>query len=204
MINLTNDFVSRIVRKMIDLNYKVFTEDELNIVYIEGANLDGSVNTDLPNLWNDLRTVIQIKDSTPRFLGCWRATTEPGSRYTQRPMNPKGAARIAFNQYKAWSVGIHGNSEPHEALVQVAPVTVHRDLNKDYFRTGDRTDTGLFGINQHWGGDANTVGSWSAGCLVGQSRLGHREFMRTIKGDSRYKANTSYVFWTTILDGSKL
>ena len=103
-------------------------------------------------------------------------------------MNPKGAARIAFNQYKAWSVGTHRASSPqgHEALVQTAPVAVYRDLNKDFKRPGDRVDTGLFGINQHWGYDApmGDLGTTSAGCLVGRTKNGHRQFMALVKQGS--------------------
>ena len=67
-----------------------------------------------------------------------------------------------------------GKASAHEALVQVAEVTVHRDLNKDFKRTNDKTDTGLFGINQHWGYDApkDDLGNTSAGCLVGPDKEG--------------------------------
>jgi hypothetical protein len=123
-------------------------------------------------------------------------------------MNPKGAARIKFGQYKAWRVGIHygGGSEPHEALVQEAPITVHRDFNKDLFRTGDKLDTGLFDINQHWGYDMprNNISFASAGCLVGRTREGHRQFMKLIKQDKRYQLNKNYLFVTTIIPGDEL
>jgi hypothetical protein len=123
-------------------------------------------------------------------------------------MNAGGAARIAFNQYKAWIVGTHLKSKPnsaHEALVQVEPVTVHRDLNKDYKRSGDKTDTGLFGINQHWGYDApkDDLGTTSAGCLVGRSKDGHREFMAILKADPRYEANSAYRFMAAVLPGDE-
>lgn len=200
-IKLGTDFASRVIKRMLDLNYKVFLDDELNIVYMEGINLDGTVNTDKPDQWNDLRTVIKVSGN-PKIIGCWQATTEPGVYYTNNPLNSGGAARIAFGQYKAWKIGTHKN---HEALVQVGgPVTVMRDGNGDGFRTGDPKNVGYFGINQHWGGDASSIGRWSAGCLVGQSKDGHREFIRLIKTDSRYQQNSDYIFWTTILDGSKL
>lgn len=201
-IELKNDFASQIVKTMLRLNYKVFEENELNIVYLEGINADATVNADRIDEWNDLRTVIKVANGVPKILATWKATTEPGRHYTLNPMVAGGAARIAFGQYKAWQVGIHRD---HEALVQIGgPVTVFRDANKDGFRTGDSQNTGYFGINQHWGGDSDSVGRWSAGCLSGQSRNGHREFMKLVKTDSRYQQNSGYVFWTTILDGSKL
>jgi hypothetical protein len=199
------DFANRIIKTMKTLGYKVFEDGELNIVYVEGIDPDGEPNSDNPNLWNDLRTIIKVIDGNAQFLGKWRATTEPGNYYTHNPMNPGGAARIAFGQYKAWQVGTHGNSQPHEALVQSGgAVKVHRDLNKDFVRTGDKVNEGYYGINQHWGYDQSEVGRASAGCLVGQSRDGHREFMAIAKTDTRYRENSKYVFWSTVLDGSQL
>jgi hypothetical protein len=205
-INLGNDFASRIVQYMLLKNYFLARgERRYNIIYIEGINPDGTLNNDRRNQWNDLRLLIEIATDTPKIVDSWKATTEPGERYTLRPMNSKGAARIAFNQYKAWKIGTHGQADPHEALVQTGgEVTVHRDRNKDFKRTGDSTDTGFFGINQHWGGDAKVIGPWSAGCLVGQTRQGHREFMRLVKQDKRYAANNRYTFMTAILPGNEL
>lgn len=205
-ITWTNDFASKIIQYMLTNKYFVSIEDRLNIIYVEGCNADGTTNNDAPNQFNDRRIVIQIINSKPTIVGNWEATTEPGYHYTNHPMNPKGAARIAFGQYKAWRVGTHGNSEPHEALVQVAPIKVHRDANKDTMRTGDVTEEGLFAINQHWGYDypRTNIGLASAGCLVGRTRAGHREFMRLIKQDRRYQLNNNYLFLTTVIAGDKL
>lgn len=84
---------------------------------------------------------------------------------------------------------------------------IHRDLNKDFKRAGDAVFEGSsFGINQHMGFDhpEDSVGSASAGCLVGRSREEHREFMRMIKTDPRFKASQGYKFITTVIDGSAL
>jgi hypothetical protein len=206
-LKLGNDLASRIVKYMQSKNYVVFTEPkEYNIVYVEGMNEDGSLNNDAPNEFNDRRIVIEVVDGVPKIVNHWQATTEPGSRYTFQPMNPQGAARIQFGQYKAWRVGIHGIAEPHEALVQVDNITVCRDFNKDFKRTGDKLDTGLFAVNQHCGFDfpQNNIRAASAGCLVGRRREGHREFMAIIKGDRRYKTNPNYVFYTTVIPGDEL
>ena len=78
--------------------------DCFNIIYLEGANTDGALNSDLPNMFNDVRILFKIgNDGRPVFdEWIWEATTEPGKYWTENPMNPKGAARIAFDQYKAW------------------------------------------------------------------------------------------------------
>ncbi|MCC6779761.1 MAG: hypothetical protein IT537_24535 [Hyphomicrobiales bacterium] len=208
-----DDLAQRIVWAMQAAGYRLDRgRGELNIVYVEGMDVDGRANDNAPNRFNDLRVVLAF-DATPpsdgrgsgaanapqpRISGLWQATTEPSRFWTQTPMNPKGAARIAFGQYATWRVGTHHD---HEALVQVAPVTVCRDLNKDYRREGDARDTGLFGINQHWGYDlpADDLGRSSAGCLVGRTREGHSAFMALIKSDPRYRADPSFRFTTAIL-----
>lgn len=182
--------------------------DAVNIVYVEGMDEDGAPNTDAPNAFNDLRLLLRIGASgRPQIVGSWEATTEPGAYYTKvKPLDARGAARIAFGQYKAWSVGMHPahSASSHEALVQTADITVFRDLNRDFQRSGDATFTGMFGVNQHWGYDLprQDIGKASAGCLVGRTKKGHREFMAACKADPRYGANHSYRFMATVLPAS--
>lgn len=205
-LTLENDLASRIIKYMKEEGYQIFTKPrEYNIVYIEGMNIDGTLNNDTPNHFNDVRMVIEFKNEKPEIIDRWEATTEPGYYYTNNPMNPKGAARIKFGQYKAWRNGLHNNN--HSALIQVGgSVSVHRDFDRNMERTGDKVDTGYFGINQHWGYDAavNNIYTASAGCLVGRTRQGHRKFMDLIKGDQRYQTNNSYTFYSTIIPGDDL
>ncbi|MEP7353645.1 MAG: peptidoglycan-binding domain-containing protein [Acidobacteriota bacterium] len=180
-----------------------------NLIYIEGMNPDGRPNANTPNQFNDVRLVLSHRSGVPVMLGRWDATTEPGTYYTQHPLNPEGAARIQFGQYKAWCVGMHDLGRPgaHEALVQRGTISVCRDGNRDYVRAGDIIDTGnSFGVNQHWGYDMspNNIGNASAGCLVGRACAGHREFMAIVKQDPRYVASNSYKFITTILSSKDL
>ncbi|HEY9636966.1 MAG TPA: hypothetical protein V6D14_26430 [Coleofasciculaceae cyanobacterium] len=180
---------------------------EKNIIYVEGMYPDGQLNNDEFNVWNDSRLVIEFKNGKPEIIGAWEATTEPGQYYTINPINAGGAARIAFGQYQAWQVGMHGQADPHEALIQTGgTVIVHRDLNQDGVRTGDRTDMGFFGINQHWGGNSpqSDIGRWSAGCLVGRTRDGHQEFMALCKQDPRYQKNREFVFLAIVIPGDEL
>ena len=196
---LVSDLAHLVVAAMQRKGYQVDRgAGEMNIVYVEGMNLDGTPNANEANKWNDLRLVIKFEDGEPKIVGKWAATTEPGRYWTENPLSPLGAARIAFGQYNAWQVGMHRNN--HEALVQTGgQVTVCRDLNKDGERTGDARQTGEFGINQHWGYDLPQVEKASAGCLVGQSVDGHQRFMALLKSDPRYQANRKYVFATAIL-----
>lgn len=180
----------------------------VNIIYLEAANPDGTPNSNRPNGFNDLRVLLTVQDGKPAILSKWEATTEPGKFYTDNPLNPMGAARIAFGQYKAWSVGTHGvTTGAHEALVQTGEIRVHRDLNKDFKRDNDAVDTGSsFAINQHWGYDLplEDIGRASAGCLVGRTKEGHRKFMSLLKEDPRYKANHRYQFMTAVLTSQEI
>lgn len=189
-------------------NYEIFRKSgEKNIIYIEGADKNGTINSDKANHFNDLRLVFAFNHRDDAVIeGAWEGTTEPGYWYTDNPMNPNGAARIAFGQYRSWQIGIHGNSDPHEALVQVGLVKVHRDWNRDMIRSGDAIDEGYFGINQHWGHDhpVDDIHTASAGCLVGRTRTGHRVFMELIRSDRRCVADPDFIFTTAVIPGNKL
>ena len=204
------DFAGRIFRYMRRKNYWFARLPKyLNIVYVEGANRNGTLNDDRPNVFNDRRIVLAVEDGVPVEKGNWQATTEPGRSFTIHPMNALGAARIAFGQYKSWRVGIHNASKPsrHEALVQVGNIRVHRDLNKDFKRTGDSVFEGSnFGVNQHRGFNSpeDNIGAASAGCLVGRLNDEHRDFMALVKTDPRFKASQGYKYLTTIIAGDDL
>lgn len=176
-----------------------------NIVYLEGANTDGTLNDNPPDRFNDLRAVFWFEPDGAIRHQVWEATTEPGRHFTTGPKtNPAGAARIKFGQYKSWVVGMHRGN--HEALTQVGDVSVYRDLDRNFQRKGDKIDTGLFGINQHHGFDVGTasIENTSAGCLVGRLVKEHEAFMSSIKEDPRYQANRAYRFVTTILPAAEI
>jgi|SRR6476661_3360196 len=167
-----------------------------NIIYIEGVDVDGRLNSDAPNQFNDIRCIFNKE----KCVDLWTATCEPGSYYTERPMNPAGAFRIAFGYHsKAWEVGIHGSDE-HETLVQVREIEGYRDYNRDGYRTGDLKVKGLFGVNQHWGYDLPVydISTASAGCLVGRSKEGHRQFMAYCQDSGLQE------FSTIVLPGDKI
>lgn len=179
-------------------------EEYYNICYVEGMWSDGVRNSDAPDQFNDARIVWQVIDGVPVITGSWDGTSEPGWHFTVNRMNPKGAARIQFGQYRAWEYGFHNWDRNHPALIQVGPITVVRDRDNSMTRNaGDYIDTGSgFFINQHHGFDNpwNLVGRASAGCLVGRSSHRHlNEFMPMILRDARYRQNKNYLFSTTII-----
>ncbi len=193
--------------------------DMINIVYLEGSDLNGQPNADGDNEWNDRRLLIRIKrDGNPDLLHNVRATTEPTIAYAKsqiknhrRDETEPFAARIAFGQYKAWIMGFHHRFSPRKkqpALQQVLPVLLHRDKDASGTRNlGDLMSLGVFGINQHstrLNVDFPTPGSWSEGCLVGKNFAKHLEFLTTLKKDVRYVKNLDYRFMTTVIDASRL
>jgi len=198
-----------VLRYMRRKNYWIARSPNMrNIVYLEGLNADGRLNDDAFNAWNDRRMVIRIRPGgKPEMLVNDQATTEPGQFYTWHPMNPNGAARIAFGQYKAWVDGLHRGKQP--ALVQRERIKVHRDLNKDGRRSkNDPIDIGkTFGINQHStspDGTPEFVNSFSAGCLVGRRYQWHLSFLDIVKQDPRYLNNKGYLFISTVIPGDDM
>lgn len=206
-----NDFAGRVVQSMRAHTHWINRHPQcLNIVYVDGTNMDGTRNSDNHNRFDDVRLLIRIsKEGVPVLAGAWDGTTEPGDYYVKKKLlDPKGAAHIVAGQYKAWSMGLHNRSKPsaHEALVQTADIEVSRDLNQDQDPVGDKRYIGMYGINQHWGYDLpqDNVRDASAGCLVGRTKNGHREFIKQCKTDPRYLVNNSYRFMTTILRANAL
>jgi len=213
-------FAQRIVKYMEAKGYQISRKPgEINIVYVEGADEDGTPNSNQSNHFNDRRIVLAYKNGQPEIVGNWMATVNPGVAYLG--VNPKGLPHTMFGQYPAWQVGTHvgaSGGAGHEALIQVASIKVIRawtgmrpsnvELEKGKTFDGNPTsvEAGEFGINQHWGYDysPDDISKASAGCLVGRTIEGHQEFMAIVKSDPRYRQDSSYIFSTTIIPGWKL
>ncbi len=199
----------RVLRYMRDQGYWIARGPNMyNIVYVEGMDVDGKTNDNAFDRWNDRRLVIQIKQGgKPLLVLNNLCATEPGLYYTMNPLNPAGAAHLAFGQYKAWVVGLHKGSTP--ALVQRAELRFVRDSNKNGLRdTDDLVDIASSnGLNQYSLAERVTpemVGKYNAGCLVGNNYENHLAFIDRIKTDSRYEANAGYLFMSTLIDGKAL
>lgn len=114
-LNATDDLDGRLVSALRANGHWICRHpDCVNILYVEGMNADGTVNDDAPNVFNDLRIVLRINRSgNASIVEMWEATSEPGRFYTVvKKLDPRGAARIAFGQFKAWSVGTHMAGRP--------------------------------------------------------------------------------------------
>lgn len=195
----------RILRYMDGKKYWIARSPYMyNIVYVEGMNAEGTSFADPANEWNDRRLVIRIRQGgQPEVVHNFDATTEPGIPEKAKP-HPLGIARIAFGQYKSWAIGLHKGKQV--ALCQADNLRIHRDKDRNGFRTGDKIFVGKdFGINQHSTTvKTGRVGDWSAGCLVGREWGEHLTFLSTVKSDVRYTLNPNYRFISTVIPGDEL
>ena len=83
----------------------------------------------------------------------------------------------------------------YKALVQVKPVKVYRDNNKDkvYNMNPKTIDTGVFGINIHRSkefGSSDKIDRWSAGCQVFKIAEEFKSFMKICEEQSKLYGNS--------------
>lgn len=172
-----------IKNSVITKGYKWFTDKPM-IIGIRTTN-------DIPNVFNDY--IILCIENKDKFFKGWMATTEPGTYWLQNPMNIKGTGVLVPNQYfDCWGLGQHGSGlNKHEALIQIRPITLYRDNNKDNKINIDpkNIQTGLFGINIHSTGKSNWIASkidkWSAGCQVFANYDAFKEFIKILKATNQ-------------------
>lgn len=187
----------KIVQAMQSHGYRLdIGDDVMNIVYIEGMELDGTPNGNRPNCWDDLRTLIRVHPSgqTELLFAC-EATTEPGAYWTENPMNPDGAFHIDLGQQTAW---VPGSYHDHPALVQARNLNGTRDSKRHYARDGAHV-SGLYGVHHHAGYDypKNNIGKSSAGCQVSRLVSKHLECMDILHSDKRW--SSSFVWTSTVM-----
>lgn len=176
----------------------------VTIAYVEGLESRGRARERRPDGFDDLRLLLRIAPGgRPELAGVWDATADAGRPATDEPAEPEGAPRLLPGQHKAWVIGrtAIGTSLEQEALVQVSPLPVTRDADRDFRRAGDRREEGFFVLDQHGGLDAphDAVGGVGAGCLVGRRQAEHRLFMAALRGDARFRASHAYRFMTSLL-----
>ena len=127
------------------------------------------------------------------------ATTDPGTYYRENPVNVRGTAILKPGQYRrAFAIGTHRD---YPALVQVEPVTVYRDANRDGNLDIENApeETGMFDIHIHRAGPTPVlmVGRWSAGCQVFQDAAQFDFFMAQCnEGARKYGNRFTYTLLT--------
>ncbi len=129
----------------------------------------------------------------------YAGTTNPGTYWHQNYDTKKGGvALLKEGQWvNCWTLGKHRGL--YDAWVQVKPVTVYRDADKD--GKSEKTETthkGLFGINVHRAAEnwvSKQIDKWSAGCMV--INVGARYLTEFIKLS---KESGVKFFTVTVLD----
>ena len=204
-------YAQKLVAYMTIQGYRLFRHPgEINIIYCEGANLDGTPNPDEQDRFNDLGLLLRFDDSgEPEIIHRAVCTTEPGTlaTFSAQAMQLGGVARVQLTQYlNCWQLGFHKSNPAHPALVQCAPLLVHRDRNRDFKRPGDALMP-AWGINHHGtrpGYFAKAVGMFSLGCSVRLHWKDHLEFIELLRTDPRYVAEPKFRFSAAYLDGGKV
>jgi hypothetical protein len=148
---------------------------ELNIVGVRSKSRTA-------NAFDDMIYVFYLDNKANWQLYGFPATTDPGTYYLQHPINKSGTAILKPNQYlNTYELGMH--RQKYLALVQRKPVTVYRDADKncqlDF--SGQKQETGMFGINIHRASQQGTtpsVDAYSAGCQVLANAEDFKTFIR--------------------------
>ena len=132
-----------------------------------------------PNRFDDACYVVYRDDGAIWRCERFVITTDPGLYWLENPGRLAGTAILKEGQYRScWQLGLHKGEKP--ALVQIKPVTVYRDADRDRQHDMDpnNTETGLFGINLHRAGTSSTnVDKWSAGCQVWAKDVDFERFL---------------------------
>lgn len=144
--------------------YKLYTRPyELNIVGLRSKSV-------VPNRFDDELHVFYKVSGLKWEYHVFKITTDPGTYWLKNPSMPQGTAILAEGQnIDSHALGLHKGQ--YKALVQVKPVTVMRDYDRNAvldFYNG-KLDKGQFGINVHRAnkvGTTKTVDKNSAGCQV--------------------------------------
>lgn len=167
--------------------YVFFDKGEYNLNII-GIRKSGNLIT---NGFDDYIVVI-YKNKRGWQKIYYRATTEPGSYYMYTVPNKIGTAIMVPGQYRgAYKIGKHQGK--YKALVQVKPVKVYRDANKDsyYDMEPETIQNGVFGINIHKAGNASKrIDKWSAGCQVIANDDNFRAFMQLCEKAAKIYGDT--------------
>jgi peptidoglycan hydrolase-like protein with peptidoglycan-binding domain len=167
----TDDIIAAVRR----LGYTLFDDGRWNIIGIRSA----AVGT---NAFDDELHILRRTPSGWEHFA-YPITTDPGSYYLRTPMNGTATAAVAPGQYPD-SHGWGRHKGQYEALVQVNPVRVYRDGNRDTKVDFDTSPivSGTYGINIHKSGaNSTTVDRWSAGCQVFARERDFADFLNRLK-----------------------
>lgn len=179
--------LSRIKAIFKDYGYLLYTKPyQLNIVGLRSKSTKS-------NSFDDEIHVFYTKPDGKWDYHIYPATTDPGTFWLNNPSYQEGTAILAQGQYvDRYAIDKHRGL--YEALVQVKPVTVIRDYDRDAFldfQNGTR-QTGKFGINIHRAesiGATKFINQYSAGCQVFQNAEDFTAFMKLCRQHEKLYGN---------------
>ena len=187
--------LSRVKEILKEFGFTLYTKPyQLNIVGLRSKNVDS-------NSFDDEIHVFYTKPDGKWNYHIFPVTTDPGTFWLNNPSYPQGTAILAQGQnVNAYAIGLHRGK--YEALVQVKPVTVIRDYDRDAildFNNG-KTEKGNFGINIHRAessGSTNYIDKYSAGCQVFKDANDFYAFIQLCKLHAKLYGNS---FSYTLID----
>lgn len=173
--------IEQLTKTLKGLKFQIFNDGKLNIV---GVREDFTLTNNFEDKLYVWSSTIPLQEFT--------ITTTPGKFWWEQFTRKEGVAILTENQYiNSHQLGFHRGK--YEALVQVRPVTVYRDDNKNTTLDMKKTETGLFGINIHRASSkfiSLFIGEFSAGCQVFSSPKEYNSFIALCK--STKQINFSY------------
>lgn len=187
--------LSRIKEILKEYGFVLYTKPyQLNIVGLRSKSVQS-------NSFDDEIHVFYTKPDGKWNYHIYPATTDPGTFWLNNPAYPQGTAILAQGQnVDAYAIGKHRGM--YEALVQLKPVTVIRDYDRDAildFNNGTK-EKGNFGINIHRAsssGTTKTIDKYSAGCQVFKDADDFYVFMELCKHHAKLYGNS---FSYTLID----
>lgn len=187
--------LSRIIGILKGNGYMLYTKPyQLNIVGLR------SKSTSSNRFDDEIHVFYKMPDGKWNYHA-YPATTDPGTYWLSNPAYPQGTAILAQGQYKnSYALGMHRGK--YEALVQVKPVTVIRDYDRNAFLDfyNGTKQKGMFGINVHRAensGATKFIDKYSAGCQVFQRAEDFAVFIKLCKHHKKLHGNS---FTYTLVD----
>lgn len=176
---------------------------KINITYLRDTNPDDwSGRNFTPDRWNCTRAL--WAPGNDKLIMSALATTRPGVKAVNNPMNAGGTFSILHNHLhiNCWELGRHVTRSSNQlALVQCDTIIGTRDGNRDYMITGDKQFNDAGGVNQHTTNNAaldyapERVGGYSYGCLVGAYPVTHYQtFIPALQASGLKTFNTGIIY----------
>lgn len=148
-------------------NYKWF-EDQPNIIAVR-------TTLQVPDVFNDLLFIVYKKAGVEQLYTA-TITTEPGTTYQKKLLNPKGCwVMMPAQMIDAYAPGKHQGKPDHRCLQSFGKIYGLRDNDLDGIAGNDKdavpqwVEGNTVGANIHGANKAGItakIGPWSAGCQV--------------------------------------